>query len=111
MNPYIQFQQMQDQQGLSPVFQNIAQQQANQNMALQQGMNLTNEAGMTTEGKQAGVGVDPMAMAMALRQGKPGLGQTTNSFGKVIADPTYGTGNAYSNMTPGEIANMQQYGV
>ena len=111
MNPYIQFQQMQDQQGLSPVFQNIAQQQANQNMALQQGMNLTNEAGMTTEGKQAGVGVDPMAMAMALRQGKPGLGQTTNSFGKVIADPTYGTGNAYSNMTPGELANMQQYGV
>jgi hypothetical protein len=111
MNPYIQFQNPQDMQGLQPVFQNIAQQQAMQNAALAHQGHLVNDAGMTTEGKQAGVGVDPMAMAMALRQGKPGLGQTTNSFGKVIADPTYGTGNAYSNMTPGEIANMQQYGV
>jgi hypothetical protein len=67
----------QEQQGLNPVFQNIAQQQANQNMALQQGINLTNQAGMTTEGKQAGVGMDPMAMAMALRGNKPD-GATSN---------------------------------
>lgn len=67
VSPYFQ----QQDQGLMPVFQNIAQQQQNQNMALQQGMNLTNQAGMTTEGKQAGVGMDPMAMAMALRNKKP----------------------------------------
>jgi len=110
MNPYIQFQEMQDQQGLSPVFQNIAQQQAMQNAALAQQNQLTQQAGQT--GQQSG-GMNPMAMAMMLRgQNKqPGLGETTNSFGKVIKDPTYGTGNAYSNMTPGEIANMQQYGV
>ena len=106
MNPYIQFQNPQDMQGLQPVFQNIAQQQAMQNAALAQQNQLTQQAGQTQQG-----GMNPMAMAMALRQGKPGLGQTTNSFGKVIADPTYGTGNAYSNMTSGELANMQQYGV
>jgi hypothetical protein len=67
VNPYF----AQQDQGLNPVFQNIAQQQANQNMALQQGMNLTNQAGMTTEGKQAGVGMNPMAMAQMLRN-QPG---------------------------------------
>lgn len=110
MNPYIQFQEMQDQQGLNPVFQNIAQQQAMQNAALAQQNQLTQQAGQT--GQQSG-GMNPMAMAMMLRgQNKqPGLGETTNSFGKVIKDPTYGSGTAYSNMTPGEIANMQQYGV
>jgi hypothetical protein len=60
--------QTQDLGGLNPVFQNIAQQQANQNAAMQQGMNLTNQAGMTVDGKQAGVGMNPMAMAMMLRQ-------------------------------------------
>jgi hypothetical protein len=73
VNPYFA---QQDQQGLNPVFQNIAQQQANQNMALQQGMNLTNQAGMTTQGKQAGVGADQMAMAQMLRN-QPG----TSNFG------------------------------
>ena len=70
MNPFIQQGQQQDIGGLSPVFQNISQQQANQNMALQQGMDLTNQAGMTTKGKQAGVGMDPKAMAEMLRKGK-----------------------------------------
>lgn len=69
-NPYIMQQPQQDIGGLSPVFQNIAQQQANQNMALQQGMNLTNQAGMTGQGNQAGVGLDPKAMAEMLRKGK-----------------------------------------
>jgi hypothetical protein len=106
MNPYIQFQNPQDMQGLQPVFQNIAQQQALQNAALAQQGQLTQQAGQTQGG------INPMAMAMALRGKKqPGLGETTNLFGKVIADPTYGTGNAYSNMTSGELANMQQYGV
>lgn len=41
----------------------------------------------------------------------PTTGQTTNWFGQTITDPTYGSGSAYSNMTPWEIDNMQQYGV
>jgi hypothetical protein len=42
---------------------------------------------------------------------KPTTGQTTNWFGGVINDPTYGAGTAYNNMTPGEISNMQQNGL
>tara|TARA_R110000868_G_scaffold405361_1_gene684671 strand:+ start:936 stop:1277 length:342 start_codon:yes stop_codon:yes gene_type:complete len=68
-NPYIMpMQQTQDLGGLSPVYQNIAAQQAMQNAALQQGMNLTNQAGMTVDGKQAGAGYDQIAMANALRR-------------------------------------------
>ena len=55
--------QTQDLGGLSPVFQNIAQQQAMQNMAMQQGQALTQQAGQTAQG-----GMNPMAMAMALRK-------------------------------------------
>ena len=66
MNPYIkQMQQAQDLGGLSPVFQNIAQQQANQNMAMQQGNQLAQAAGQTQQG-----GMNPMAMAAMLRKGK-----------------------------------------
>jgi len=57
--------QTQDLGGLAPVFQNIAQQQANQNMAMQQAQGLTQQAGQTAQG-----GMNPMAMAMALRKGK-----------------------------------------
>jgi hypothetical protein len=62
-NPYIQQGQQQDISGLSPVFQNIAGQQANQNMAMQQGAGLAQQAG------QQG-GTNPMMMAAALRNGK-----------------------------------------
>ena len=55
----------QDQQGLSPVFQNISQQQANQNAALAQQNQQVQQAGMTQKGQQ--VGVDQLAMAKALR--------------------------------------------
>jgi uncharacterized protein YchJ len=58
----------QDVSGLPPMYQNIANQQAMQNAALQQGMNLTNQAGMTVDGKQAGAGYDQIAMANALRR-------------------------------------------
>jgi hypothetical protein len=69
MNPYIpQMMQSQDLGGLNPVFQNIAQQQANQAAAMQQGLNLTNQAGMTVDGKQAGAGYNQIAMANALRK-------------------------------------------
>ncbi len=57
--------QTQDLSGLAPVFQNIAQQQANQNMAMQQAQGLTQQAGQTAQG-----GMNPMAMAMMLRKGK-----------------------------------------
>ena len=59
--------QVQDIGGLSPVFQNIAAQQANQNAVMQQGQALTQAAGQT--GQQGG-GMNPMAMAAMLRKGK-----------------------------------------
>jgi hypothetical protein len=65
-NPYIQQGQQQDISGLSPVFQNIAGQQANQNMAMQQAQALTQAAGQTGQGG----GMNPMAMAAMLRKGK-----------------------------------------
>lgn len=65
-NPYIMQQPQQDIGGLSPVFQNIAQQQANQNMAMQQGQGLTQAAGRTNQG-----GMNPMMMAALLRKQDP----------------------------------------
>jgi hypothetical protein len=63
-NPYIQqMAQPQDLGGLSPYFQNIAQQQAMQNMAMQQGQGLTQQAGQTAQG-----GMNPMMMAQMLRK-------------------------------------------
>jgi hypothetical protein len=68
-NPYIQqMPQTQELSGLNPVYQNIAAQQAMQQQALQQGMGLTNQAGMTVDGKQAGAGYSQLAMANALRK-------------------------------------------
>jgi hypothetical protein len=85
-NPYIQQGQQEDIGGLTPVFQNIAAQQANQNAAIQQGMGLTQQAG---QGSQGG-GMNPMAMAMALRNKKPqGPAQYTG--------PSYGTNPNFSN--------------
>ena len=55
----------QQDQGLNPVFQNIAQQQQNQNAAMQQQMQNNQMAGQT--GKQGGM--NPMAMAAMLRKG------------------------------------------
>jgi hypothetical protein len=63
-NPYIQqMPQTQDLGGLNPYFQNIAQQQAMQNAAMQQGQGLTQQAGQTAQG-----GMNPLAMAQALRK-------------------------------------------
>ena len=52
-----------------------------------------------------------MAMALRGQKKQPGLGETTNSFGKVIPDPTYGNGTAYNNMSSGEMSNMMANGV
>jgi hypothetical protein len=66
MNSYIMpMQQPQDLGGLSPYFQNIAQQQAMQQQAMQQGQGLTQAAGQI--GQQSG-GMNPMAMAAMLRK-------------------------------------------
>jgi hypothetical protein len=62
----MQMQQPQDISGLSPVFQNIASQQAAQNAALAQQNQLVNQAAQVP---QSG-GMNPMAMAMALRGDK-----------------------------------------
>jgi hypothetical protein len=100
-NPYIQQGQQQDIGGLSPVFQNIAAQQAAQNAALQQGMNLTNQAGMTNEGKQAGVGMDQMALAAMLRK-KPDQAEIN------AQDVQMGGLNTYNPFTQYQIS--QEYG-
>jgi hypothetical protein len=57
--------QTQDLGGLSPYMQNIANQQAMQNMAMQQAQGLTQDAGRTVQG-----GMNPLAMAMMLRKGQ-----------------------------------------
>lgn len=70
MNPYILGQQkMQEVSGLQPVFQNFAQQQANQQAALAQQNQLVNQAGQS----QGGGGMNPMALAQALRKENPML--------------------------------------
>jgi hypothetical protein len=67
MNPYIlQGQPMQDLGGLSPVFQNFGQQQANQQAALAQQNQLVGQAGQTQGG-----GMNPLAMAALLRSKDP----------------------------------------
>lgn len=53
---------------LSPAFQNIGMQQANQNAAMQQGQALTQAAGQI--GQKSG-GNNPMAMAAMLRKKDP----------------------------------------
>ena len=86
-NPYImQMPQTQDLGGLAPYYQNTAQQQANQNMAMQQAQGLTQQAGQTAQG-----GMNPMAMAMMLRKGK------SDPYANAQAAMNqYGAGNVYA---------------
>ena len=97
-NPYIQQGQQQDIGGLTPVFQNIAAQQANQNAAMQQGMGLTQQAGQDSQGG----GMNPMAMAMALRKGKPDQADIN------AKDAQMGGLSTYNPMT--QYGVSQQYG-
>jgi hypothetical protein len=101
MNPYImQMQQpQQDIGGLSPVFQNIGMQQANQNAAMQQGMGLTQAAGQTGQGG----GMNPMMMAAMLRKGKAPDQADINA-----KDVQMGGIGTYNPMTQYDIS--QQYG-
>jgi hypothetical protein len=73
VNPYFA---QQDQQGLSPVFQNIGQQQANQNAALAEQNQQVMQAGQTQQG-----GMNPMAMAMALRKKGNGITEKATGLG------------------------------
>ena len=91
--PYFQ----QQDQGLSPVFQNIAQQQANQNAALAQQNQQVQQAGQV---QKSGGGMNPMAMAQALRNKQPQSGADAakmNEFGaympwnQMAASNNYGT--------------------
>lgn len=72
---------MQQDQGLMPVFQNIAQQQQNQNTALQQQMQNNQMAGQV---HGASGGMNPMAMAAMLRNKQGGnsiADRAANYFG------------------------------
>jgi hypothetical protein len=81
-NPYIQQGQQQDIGGLAPVFQNMASQQANQNAALSQQNQLMNQASQVGSG---GGGMNPLAMAIALRGGKPQGGTPQNGISNLGA--------------------------
>jgi hypothetical protein len=86
--PYMQ----QDQQGLSPVFQNIAAQQQNQNAALQQQMQNNQMAGQTHGSSMSGL--NPLAMAAMLRGKKDSFGSSGMSSGMTNGGIT---GNLYDN--------------
>ena len=90
---------MQDVSGLQPVFQNIGQQQANQQAALAQQNQLINQASQS----QGGGGMNPLALAQALRKDKPTQNQinakdaqmgglsTYNPFTQYDISQKYGT--------------------
>jgi hypothetical protein len=77
--------QVQDIGGLAPVFQNIAQQQAMQNAALNQQNQLVNDAARTPQ-----VNFSPLVMAMMLRKGKTDPYANAQSAMK-----QYGASNVY----------------
>lgn len=81
--------------GIQPIFQNIGNQQAMQNMAMQQGMGLAQQVGQT--GQQGG-GMNPMALAMMLRGQK--RGPYLSSLGAMAR---YGAGNVYGGFGQGQV--------
>ena len=88
----------QEQQGLMPVFQNIAAQQAAQNAALAQQNQLVQQAGQTGQG-----GMNPAAMAAMLRKGDKPTQQQINA-----QDAQMGGLSTYNPMTQYSVS--QQYG-
>jgi len=97
-NPYImQMPQTQDLGGLAPYYQNIANQQAMQNAAMQQAQGLTQQAGQTA---QSG-GMNPLAMAMMLRKGKSDPYANAQT-----AMQQYGAGNVYGYGGMGTVPTM-----
>lgn len=98
-NPYImQMPQTQDLGGLAPYYQNIANQQAMQNAAMQQAQGLTQQAGQTAQGG----GMNSLMMAAMLRKQptqqeinasdvKMGGLSTYNPYSQYQVSSTYGT--------------------
>jgi hypothetical protein len=105
-NPYImQMPQTQDLGGLAPYYQNIANQQAMQNAAMQQAQGLTQQAGQTA---QSG-GMNPMAMAMMLRKGQKSdpYANAQSAMNKYGAENVYGYGG--QGQVPSQIFGQDQY--
>jgi hypothetical protein len=93
MNPYIlQGQPMQDLSGLQPVFQNFAQQQANQQAALAQQNQLVNQAGQSQGGS-----TNPMALAAMLRKKDPTKPAPVYDKSQPMTDTPQYTDPAYMN--------------
>jgi hypothetical protein len=86
----------QDVSGVQPIFQNIGNQQAMQNAAMQQAMALTQQAGQT--GQQGGGGMNPMMLAQMLRGGKKG-----SYLSYVLPMMRYGAGNVYGGFGQGQV--------
>lgn len=106
MNPYILPQlPMQDVSGLQPVFQNFGQQQANQQAALAQQNQFVNEAGQSQGG-----GMNPMALAMALRKQDPNQQSLASKMGvyakSIPAIMQYGSENVYGGFGRGKVPTM-----
>ena len=102
-NPYImQMPQTQDLGGLAPYYQNIANQQAMQNAAMQQAQGLTQQAGQTAQG-----GMNPMAMAMMLRKGFNPYTNAQDAMSKYGASNVYGYGG--QGQVPTQITGQDQY--
>jgi hypothetical protein len=83
----------QSQQGLSPVFQNIAQQQAMQNAAMQEQNQQVQQAGMTGKGGN----LNQLAMAMALRKQNDPYANAQDAMKQ------YGSGNVYGYGGQGQV--------
>ena len=104
MNPYILPQlPMQDVSGLQPVYQNFGQQQANQQAALAEQNQLTNQAGQSQGG-----GMNPIAMAAMLRNKDPqSLASKMGVYAKSIpAIMQYGSENVYGGFGRGQVPTM-----
>ena len=103
-NPYImQMPQTQDLGGLAPYYQNIANQQAMQNAAMQQAQGLTQQAGQTAQGG----GMNPLAMAMMLRKGSDPYANAKDAMNKYGASNVYGYGG--QGQVPTQITGQDQY--
>jgi hypothetical protein len=102
-NPYImQMPQTQDLGGLAPYYQNIANQQAMQNAAMQQAQGLTQQAGQTTKS-----GMNPMAMAMMLRKSSDPYANAQSAMNNYGAENVYGYGG--QGQVPSQIFGQDQY--
>lgn len=108
--PYMQQVNAQEQQGLSPVFQNIGAQQALHNQLMQQQNQQNQDAGNIGAGYGKGIsGLSPLAMAMALRGGKgsvdipstntapmTGIAGMGNSVGTGLTQDTFNSGIGFN---------------